>query len=47
MGLDRIKAALAEAEASGGTLVFPADISLSMFTGRVQGHEKIRQRSSS
>lgn len=47
MGLDRIKAALAEAEASRRTLVFPVDISFSMFTGRVQGHKKIRQRSRS
>jgi len=34
-GIGRIKAALSEAEATGKTLTFPVDISLTMVTGRV------------
>jgi len=34
-GMSRIKAALGGAEATGRTLVFPVDISLTMVTGRV------------
>ena len=39
-GLRRIEAALREAEATGETLVFPADLTLGMLVGRVQGDKR-------
>ncbi|MDY7078069.1 MAG: class I SAM-dependent methyltransferase [Chloroflexota bacterium] len=39
-GLGRIEAALAEAEATGETLVFPVDISFGILVGQVRGSER-------